>query len=132
MAMTLDEYIQQPYTCLLIPNADGSYSAEMLEFPGCLADGETPSEALQNLDTAAQAWLEACLEQGLVIPEPFINQDFSGQIMLHLPRSLHRQASRMAVRDGVSLNQFVMSAIAEKVGAEQMFVRLVAKFEERG
>ena len=131
MTKTPDEYLRQPYTRLLIPNADGSYSAEMLDLPGCVADGETPNEALHHLDAAAQAWLEACLARGLAIPEPFLNQDFGGQLRLHLPRSLHRQASRLATRDGISLNQFLMSAIAARVGAEDLLARLIEKFEER-
>ncbi|MHB8629951.1 MAG: toxin-antitoxin system HicB family antitoxin [Aggregatilineales bacterium] len=131
MTKTLDEYIKQPYTRIFIPNEDGSYSAEIFEFPGCFADGQTPDEAMQNLEEAAKSWIEACLEQGLDIPEPFMNQDFGGRIALRLPRSLHRQASRMAMRDGVSLNQFLVSAIAAKVGAEDLFARLMDKFEHR-
>src|SRR5271165_5354528 len=91
-----DEYIKQPYTRIFIPNEDGTYSAEILEFPGCFAEGETPNEAMENLEGAAIAWLEACIAEGLDIPEPFMNQDFGGKIALRLPRSLHRQASRMA------------------------------------
>jgi antitoxin HicB len=125
-----EEYINEPYTRILIPNEDGSYSAEILEFSGCFAEGETANEAMDNLINAALAWLETCIEQGLDIPEPFENQDFGGKIALRLPRSLHRQASRMAERDGVSLNQFLVSAISARVGAENMFMHLMDKFEQ--
>ncbi len=125
-----EEYINEPYTRILIPNEDGSYSAEILEFSGCFAEGETANEAMENLVNAALAWLESCIEQGLDIPEPFENQDFGGKIALRLPRSLHRQASRMAERDGVSLNQFLVSAISARVGAENMFMHLMDKFEQ--
>jgi predicted RNase H-like HicB family nuclease len=131
MNRNLDEYIQQPYTRILIPNDDGTYSAEILEFSGCFADGKTADEAMKNLSEAAKSWIEACLERGLEIPEPFMNQDFGGKIALRLPRSLHRQAVRFAERDGVSLNQFLVSAVAAKVGTEDSFARLIDKFEQR-
>lgn len=131
MNRNLDEYIKQPYTRILIPNDDGTYSAEILEFSGCFADGETADEAMKNLSEAAKSWLEACFERGLEIPEPFMNQDFGGKIALRLPRSLHRQAVRFAARDGVSLNQFLVSAVAAKVGAEDAFARLLDKFVQR-
>ena len=131
MSKNLDEYIKQPYTRILTPNEDGSYSAEILEFSGCFSDGATANEAIENLNKAARSWVEACLDQGLEIPEPFMNQDFGGKIALRLPKSLHRQAVRYAERDGISLNQFLVSAIAGKVGAEDSFARLVDRFEQR-
>ena len=131
MNTNLDEYTRKPYTRILIPNDDGTYSAEILEFSGCFADGNTADEAMKNLSEAAKSWIEACLEQGLKIPEPFMNQDFGGKVALRLPRSLHRQAVRFAERDGVSLNQFLVSAVAAKVGAEDSFARLIGKFEQR-
>lgn len=36
---------------------------------------------------------------------------------LHLPAPLKAAAERMAQRDGVSLNQWVASAVAQKIGA---------------
>lgn len=39
------------------------------------------------------------------------------QVLLRTSRSLHRQAALRAKADGVSLNQWVMEAIAEAVGA---------------
>lgn len=46
---------------------------------------------------------------------------------LRLPASIKREAERLAAEDGSSLNQFVASAVAEKVGA----MRTAAFFEER-
>jgi predicted HicB family RNase H-like nuclease len=41
----------------------------------------------------------------------------SGAIALRLPKSLHRQAALCAARDGVSVNQWLLMAIAAHVGA---------------
>ena len=124
-------YLKEPYARILIPNEDGAFSAEILEFPGCFAEGETADEAMRNLEAAAEAWIEASLAQGLEIPPPEMNQGYGGKIALRLPRSLHRQAARMAERDGTSLNQFLVTAIAARLGAEDLYTRLADRFEQR-
>lgn len=124
-------YLKEPYSRVLIPNEDGTYSAEILEFPGCFAEGNTADEAIRNLEAAAESWVEVSLAQGLEIPEPAMNQGYGGKIALRLPRSLHRRATQMAERDGTSLNQFLVSAIAARIGAEDLYTRLVERFEQR-
>lgn len=37
-------------------------------------------------------------------------------MVLRLPKSLHKKAARLAERDGVSLNQFIVAGLAEHVG----------------
>lgn len=126
-----EAYLKAPYSRILIPNDDGIFSAEILEFPGCFAEGKTPEEAYCKLEEAAKSWIEASLEQGLDIPGPAMNHGYSGKIALRLPRSLHRQAARMAERDGISLNQFLVTAIATRLGAEDLYARLSQRFEQR-
>ena len=46
---------------------------------------------------------------------------------LRLPASIKREAERLAAEDGSSFNQFVASAVAEKVGA----MRTAAYFDQR-
>jgi predicted RNase H-like HicB family nuclease len=121
MPKTPEAYLKEPYSRILIPNDEGGYSAEILEFPGCFAEGDTADETMQALERAAESWIQATLDQGQDIPQPFMNQGYGGKIALRLPRSLHRQAARLAERDGVSLNQFLVSAIAEHVGARDCF-----------
>ncbi len=48
----------------------GGFVAYVPDLPGCLADGETPREALENAYDAVECWLEAALEQGRAVPEP--------------------------------------------------------------
>lgn len=38
-------------------------------------------------------------------------------LSLRLPDSLHRQVKELASRDGISINQFVTTAVAEKMSA---------------
>jgi predicted RNase H-like HicB family nuclease len=127
MPKSVQDYLKEPYSRILIPDELGGYSAEILEFPGCFAEGETADETMQALDRAAESWIEAALYQGQEIPSPFINQGYSGKIALRLPRSLHRQATQFAERDGTSLNQFLVSAISARVGAEEFYNRLATQ-----
>lgn len=58
----LQEYLKQPYSRILIPNDDGSFSAEILEFPGCFAQGDSVTEAIKNIEDSALSWIQACLD----------------------------------------------------------------------
>jgi predicted RNase H-like HicB family nuclease len=124
-----EEYLKQPYSRVLIPEEEGGYSAEILEFPGCYSQGETAEEALQNIDEAATNWIEATLAAGNPVPPPSTDYQYAGKIALRLPRSLHRQAVRLAGRDGVSLNQWLVTAIAARLGAEELYTRMAERIE---
>jgi len=96
-----------------------------------LAEGKTVHEAFSNLEHAAKSWIEAAEEAGQEIPEPSTNAGFGGKVALRLPRSLHKQAVRMAERDGTSLNQFLVMSIAGRVGSEDFYTKLVNRLESR-
>jgi predicted RNase H-like HicB family nuclease len=125
------EYLALPYARIITPAEEGGFAAEILEFSGCFAEGDTPTEAFHNLEEVAEAWIEAALEDGQEIPPPSINQGYAGKVALRLPRDLHRLASRKAVRDGVSLNQCLVTAIAAWVGADNLFERIARKVETK-
>jgi predicted RNase H-like HicB family nuclease len=108
-------YDLRGYARVLTPDEDGGFTAEILEFPGCFAEGETINEALQNLEEAAQSWIAAALEQGQEIPPP-TKKIYTGRIALRLPMDLHRQAVRMALLHHTSLNQYLVTAIAAWIG----------------
>ena len=128
---TSQDFLRKPYARILVPENDGTYSADVLEFPGCHAYGTTAEEAFQNLEKAAISWIEAALEQGQEIPKPMAIHDYSGKISLRLPRSIHQQAARVAQRDDVSLNHFFISAIAARVGAEEFYEHLAQRFRSQ-
>ena len=49
---------------------DQAFIAEVPELPGCAADGQTYQEAVVNVETIIQEWIETALELGRPIPEP--------------------------------------------------------------
>jgi predicted RNase H-like HicB family nuclease len=119
-----EDYFKLPYHLVLTPELDGGYSAEILEFPGCFADGSTPNEAIAHLKSTVHSWIEASLQIGHAIPEPLEIGSYSGRIQLRLPRDIHRRATQMAEVEGVSLNQFILVAVAMRIGAEELAERV--------
>jgi len=125
------QILAKPYARVITPDNAGGYAAQVLEFPGCFSDGDTPEEAYRNLEEAAENWVEAALAQRMAIPEPFATQGYSGTVSLRLPKSIHKRAAEYAHKDGVSLNQFLLSAIAARVGAEDFLAAMALRLDDR-
>lgn len=51
-------------------NEDNAFIVEVPELPGCMADGETYQEAVQNAEKIIQQWIETATKLGRKIPEP--------------------------------------------------------------
>ena len=49
---------------------DEVFVAEAPELPGCAADGATYQEALANVETVIDEWIETARELGRPVPEP--------------------------------------------------------------
>lgn len=94
----------------------GGWLAEIPQLQGCMSDGESPDEALTNLNDAKKVWIETYLELGRAIPEPASPEDFSGQLRVRMPKSLHRALSEKAKDENVSLNQLIIYHLAKGVG----------------
>src|ERR1019366_431025 len=48
----------------------GGYLATVPDLPGCMSDGDTPEDALKNVQEAIASWIEAAKEWKMEIPEP--------------------------------------------------------------
>ena len=112
----LNEYLSRPYTRELIKNEDGTWFARVMELKGCMTEGNTKEEALKNLDDAMKGWIEVAIEDRESIPEPLESRSFSGKFVIRVPRTMHRDLAKRAEIEGVSLNQFVVTALAKEVG----------------
>lgn len=51
-------------------------------------------------------WIEAALEENIVIQEPDGLENYSGQFKLRIPRSLHKSLAEHSKREGISMNQY--------------------------
>jgi predicted RNase H-like HicB family nuclease len=50
--------------------SDGAWVADLPDLQSCSALGDTPAEALAEVEKAMEAWLAVAREDGLAIPEP--------------------------------------------------------------
>jgi len=49
---------------------DNAFIAEVPELPGCAADGKNPIDALKNVNTIIDEWIETARQIGRDIPKP--------------------------------------------------------------
>jgi predicted RNase H-like HicB family nuclease len=113
----IETILKRPYRRILVPDPEsGIVTATIPEFPGCIAEGDSASKALVNLERVAQSWVQSLLSRGVNIPEPLGERDFSGRFPLRLPISLHERIAEMAEQDGVSLNTFIVTVLSERAG----------------
>jgi predicted RNase H-like HicB family nuclease len=49
---------------------DNCFLAEVPELTGCMADGKSYAEALQNVQTVISEWIETARSLGRAVPEP--------------------------------------------------------------
>jgi predicted RNase H-like HicB family nuclease len=49
---------------------DGGYIADIPDLDSCSAFGDTPEQALAQVEQAKQAWLEAARQTGKPVPPP--------------------------------------------------------------
>ncbi|MDQ3812858.1 MAG: type II toxin-antitoxin system HicB family antitoxin [Armatimonadota bacterium] len=56
------------YRVLVEPDEDGVYIAEVPALPGCISQGQTRAEALENIQEAIAAYLESLQAHGEPIP----------------------------------------------------------------
>ncbi|MBZ5632504.1 MAG: type II toxin-antitoxin system HicB family antitoxin [Acidobacteriia bacterium] len=57
------------YTVVLQRESDGGYVASVPVLPGCVSQGDTREEALQNIREAIELYVEDCNAAGDVVPE---------------------------------------------------------------
>lgn len=48
----------------------GGFLATVPDLPGCMSDGETPAEAIENVQDAIEEWLDLARKMGREIPTP--------------------------------------------------------------
>ncbi|TSA32726.1 MAG: type II toxin-antitoxin system HicB family antitoxin [Porphyromonadaceae bacterium] len=49
---------------------DDAFIAEVPELPGCVADGNSPIDAIKNVNTIIDEWIETANQTGREIPKP--------------------------------------------------------------
>jgi predicted RNase H-like HicB family nuclease len=113
------EILRKPYSRVLIPQEEGGFSAEILEFPGCIAEGETVKETYSNLEDTAKVWIRVCLKKKEPIPPPLTNYaNDEKMVSFCIPRSLYKDVTRFSTHGdgGTTPNKFMANCIALQCG----------------
>jgi antitoxin HicB len=113
---SVKDYMSLSYPYELVLDQDqGGYFARHPDLPGCTAEGDSPQEAVENLDESRRLWIEARLDGGYSIPEP-ASEEYRGRISLRIPPSLHASLARSSARRDMSLNQLLTVILSEWAG----------------
>jgi predicted RNase H-like HicB family nuclease len=68
--LEIERRLRMPYHRVISGAPEDGYLGQVAEFPGCYTAGDTPAEALANLEEAMAGWIESCLAHGDPIPDP--------------------------------------------------------------
>jgi antitoxin HicB len=118
-ATQVAEYMRRPYLMEVVRD-DDYWAATFPELPGLVAAADTWDELERKIADAKESYFTAALHAGLPIAEPGDSSEpASGRVLLRLPKTLHRQATRAATRDGVSVNTFLVAAVARELGRRE-------------
>lgn len=116
MTQNLEHFTERDYPVQLTQFDDegvNRWLAEYIDLPGCMADGSDPTEAVQILESVKRDWMEAAIESGMDIPEPSGSTEFSGKLLLRLPRFLHAGLAIRSKMENTSLNQLIVSLLSQ-------------------
>ena len=99
---------------------DKGFIAVAPDLPGCSALAETQQKALDELQDAIHAWIEAARAARNPIPvpsAPVVDHQHSGKVLLRMPHGLHAQLAQSAKQEDVSLNQYIVYLLSSAVGS---------------
>lgn len=118
----LSRWLDEPHSVVLeFSEVDGepAWIAKIPELRGCMNVGATQEEALSGLRGAKEAWIRHRLERGETVPPARKTSHYSGRLVVRMGSSLHERSAQFAQMEGISLNQFIVEAIANAVGQRE-------------
>lgn len=93
----------------------GGFIASVEEIPGCVSDGQTREEAIENLRGAFDDVIAALGDWGQSVPAG--KAKAPAQFLFRPSRTMYERMKLQAEEDGVSLNAFVAEAVAMRIGS---------------
>jgi antitoxin HicB len=108
-------YANLPYT-ITIERCDDQgtyYVARYIELPHFIMTGNTPEEALRELESEKLEWFEFNIQQGNKIPLPLKSRNYSGKIILRMPPKLHEHLIELSELQGISLNNYMVKVLSQ-------------------
>lgn len=109
----LSYYLALEYPYTVVPD-NGSFFIEFPDLPGCMTQVENAGDIPEAAEEIRHLWLEGAVEDtSLPIPEP-VPIEYSGKFVVRMPKSLHRELAERAKREGVSLNTWILTLLAQR------------------
>jgi antitoxin HicB len=120
MNTNINELIRQPYSIIIQPGDDECFYAKVEELEGCFAEGNTVQEAWENIHETMKDWMEFALEKNITIPLPKTEEkEYSGKIIVRMPKELHKNLAGRAEKEEISLNQFIVYLLSSNLYRNQ-------------
>lgn len=111
--------VEYPFTIRPLSKKEGGgYLIEFPDLPGCVSDGETIEQAIENGKDAVKCWLAAAKKSN----KAAINKSEMtiGKWVQRVPKTLHTRLTLKAKDEGISLNTLVISMISEVLGRREV------------
>lgn len=120
--MSKTKFEDYPFDLRPLTKAEGSgWLITWPDLEGCMSDGDTPEQAIQNGRDAFSAWMMV-RSQDLRRPAPKPSRTTAkpARFVLRTPKTLHARLVARAQAEGVALNTLVTSFIAESLGKKPL------------
>ena len=116
-------YTTLPYSVYVEPQDDGKgnyFVARVVELPDLFMTGSTREEAIAGLEAVKKDWIIEYLKLGNKMPRPLKSRSYSGKVIVRMPPFLHEALTRLAETEGVSFNQYMVTALARSAGRDEV------------
>jgi predicted HicB family RNase H-like nuclease len=121
----------ETYTISIRKEEDGGeffYVGRVAEFPN-IATYENSFEAAWALVIDAIQTLKRIADESheaFPSPYPVPSDEFSGRVTFRLSKSLHAKVSKLAVQEGISVNLYLVTAVATYIGESDGISKVVS------
>jgi predicted RNase H-like HicB family nuclease len=124
---SLNEYLALQYPFNVIADREiGGYVVTYPDLPGCTTHVECIEDVGATAEEIRRLWIRTEYEDEEDIPLPSYPSEYSGKFIVRTPRSLHRQLVVSAEQEGVSLNQYVLTLLAQRDAQARVEAKLDA------
>ena len=92
---------------------DKQYAGLCVEFPSLSWLAEDQEAALKGIRKVVEDVIKDMKISGESPPPPLSNKKFSGKFIVRIPPEVHRDLTRKAAEEGISLNRLVSSKLSQ-------------------
>jgi predicted HicB family RNase H-like nuclease len=110
---------------------DECFVATIPEFPLLSAFGETQIEAIADAEVVLKMALDSLKEDGIEPPKykKVEHRQYSGQVRLRMPRTLHKELTVAAADEGASLNTYLVMTLVKHLAASRASREVIDKID---